>query len=65
MPYLSSLTASGVMGDATKVTVKKGRKLLEAGIEGLVKLARELKETPIPLRPDQHDDHGQRNTAWT
>ena len=65
MPYWSSLTASGVMGDATKATVEKGRKLLEAGIEGLVELVRELKETPIPPRRNQHDDHGRRNTAWT
>ena len=53
-PYWSALTASGIMGDATKATREKGEKFLEAAVEGLVDLIRELKSNPIPARRDQH-----------
>ena len=52
MPYWSA--ASGIMGDATKATREKGEKFLEAAVEGLVDLIRELKSNPIPARRDQH-----------
>ncbi|MBT5874859.1 MAG: creatininase family protein [Candidatus Latescibacteria bacterium] len=55
VPYWSSVTASGVMGDATKATREKGEKFLEAGISGVVDLVRELRETPVLPRRDQHD----------
>ena len=52
--YWSARTASGVMGDATKATREKGELWLEAAIEGLIELTRELKATPIYPRRDQH-----------
>ncbi len=54
IPYWSSQTATGVLGDATKATLEKGEKFLEAGIEGLIELIRELRDTPVPPRHDQH-----------
>ena len=54
IPYWSAQTASGVMGDATKATLEKGETFLEAAIEGLVELIRELKAQPILPRRDQH-----------
>ena len=65
IPYWSSQTASGVLGDATKATVEKGEKFLEAATEGLIELIRELRGTEIPPRRDQHEDHISRKTAWT
>ena len=54
MPYWSSLTSSGVMGDATRATQEKGEKFLQAAVEGLVDLTLELRANPIPIRRDQH-----------
>lgn len=54
IPYWSTKTASGVMGDATKATREKGEKFLEAAIEGLIELVRELRATEIMPRRDQH-----------
>jgi creatinine amidohydrolase len=54
IPYWSSQTASGVMGDATKASKEKGEKFLEAATEGLLELVRELRGTPVPPRRDQH-----------
>ena len=54
VPYWSSQTASGVMGDATKATPEKGAAWLEAAADGLVDLIRELKAQPILPRRDQH-----------
>lgn len=54
VPYWSSVTASGVMGDATKATREKGENFLEAAITGVIELVRELRETPILPRRDQH-----------
>jgi len=66
MPYWSSLTASGVMGDATKATKEKGEKFLAAAVEGLGDLIGELKQTPLPERRDQHETPPMiRNRAWT
>jgi creatinine amidohydrolase len=54
VPFWSSQTASGVMGDATKATREKGEKFLEAATEGLIELVRELKATEIlPRRRQQ------------
>jgi creatinine amidohydrolase/Fe(II)-dependent formamide hydrolase-like protein len=52
--YWSARTASGVMGDATKATPAKGEQFLEAAVEGLIELVRELRQTPILPRRDQH-----------
>jgi creatinine amidohydrolase len=55
IPYWSVQTASGVMGDATKASKEKGEKFLEAAVEGLIELIRELKGTKILPRRDQHE----------
>ncbi len=54
MPYWSTMSVSGTRGDATKATREKGEQFLEAGIEGLVELVRELKATEIRPRQDHH-----------
>ena len=54
VPYWSSQTASGVLGDATKATPEKGEAWLEAAVSGLVDLVRELRAQPILPRRDQH-----------
>lgn len=59
VPYWSSKTASGVLGDATKASREKGEKLLEAAVSGLVELIRELRATEIPQRRNQHDGNAQ------
>jgi creatinine amidohydrolase/Fe(II)-dependent formamide hydrolase-like protein len=48
------MTGSGVMGEATRATPEKGRQFLEAAVEGLVELIRELGAQPILPRRDQH-----------
>jgi len=54
MPYWSTMSVSGTRGDATKATRAKGEKFLEAGIEGLIELVRELKATELRPRVDHH-----------
>ena len=56
VPYWSSISPSGVMGDATKATKEKGEKFLEAAINGVIELIRELRKTPILARRVQHGD---------
>ncbi|MEM7134010.1 MAG: creatininase family protein [Chloroflexota bacterium] len=53
-PYWSVQTGSSVLGDATKATKEKGEQFLEAAVEGLIELIRELRETPILPRRNQH-----------
>ena len=59
VPYWSAQTSSGVMGDATLATREKGQALLEAAIEGLIALIRELRATPIPERRNRHEGNAQ------
>jgi creatinine amidohydrolase len=54
MPYWSTMSVSGVRGDATKATPEKGEQLLEGAIEGLIELIGELKSTEIRARRDHH-----------
>ena len=54
VPYWSTVTPSGVMGDATKASAEKGEQFLEAAVSGLVELIRELKAQEILPRRDQH-----------
>lgn len=54
MPYWSTMTESGVRGDATKATKEKGEQWLEAALEGLIELVRELRETPLRPRQSHH-----------
>jgi creatinine amidohydrolase len=50
----SSLTESGVMGDATKATAEKGRTLLRAASEGIVTLIDEMRSRAPAQRRDHH-----------
>ena len=59
VPYWSSRTSSGIMGDATKASKEKGEAFLEAAIGGLVELIRELRGNEIPERRNQHDGDAQ------
>jgi creatinine amidohydrolase len=54
MPYWSTISESGVKGDATKATRAKGEQFLEGSIQGLIELVRELKATEIRPRRDKH-----------
>lgn len=54
MPYWSSMTESGVRGNATEATVEKGEQWLEAATVGLIELVRELKEVQLLPRKDHH-----------
>jgi len=54
MPYWSSMSTSGVRGDATKATREKGERFLEAAVEGLIELVQELKTMELPPRQDHH-----------
>ena len=59
IPYWSARTASGVSGDATKASREKGEAFLEAAIEGLIDLIRELRGTAIPARDNRHEGNAQ------
>lgn len=54
MPHWSTMSTSGVRGDATKATREKGEQFLEAAVEGLVELVREFKAMTLPPRQDHH-----------
>ncbi len=54
MEHWSSLTETGVMGDPTKATAEKGRRLLEAAANGIVELIDEMRARPAALRRDHH-----------
>ena len=50
MPWWSSFSRTGVQGDATKATAKKGRALLDAAVAECVEYVRELRAKPLPVR---------------
>jgi creatinine amidohydrolase len=50
----SALSESGVMGDPTKASAEKGRKLLDAAANGIVELIDELRARKIAVRKDHH-----------
>ena len=54
MPYWSSMSRSGVRGDATKATVEKGERFLVAAVDGLIELVREFRSVEIQPRVDHH-----------
>jgi creatinine amidohydrolase len=54
MPYWSTMSVSGVRGDATKATLAKGEQFLVAAVEGLVELVREFKTMTLPPRQNHH-----------
>lgn len=53
-PYWSSISRTGVRGDATKATAEKGELLLAAAATGLAELIRELRALQIQDRVDHH-----------
>lgn len=42
------MSKTGVKGDAARATQEKGEQFLEAAIEGLIELVRELKSVELP-----------------
>jgi len=48
------LSQTGVMGDPTKATAEKGRKLLDAAAHGIVTLVDEMLARPPAQRVDHH-----------
>ena len=54
MPHWSTMSESGVRGDATIATRAKGEAWLDAAVEGLIELIRELRQTAIRARQDHH-----------
>lgn len=54
MPHWSTMSISGVRGDATKATREKGEQFLEAAVDGLIELVREFKTMTLPPRQDHH-----------
>lgn len=54
MPFWSTMSDSGVRGDATKATREKGVQFLEGAVLGLIELIDELKRTEIRARKDKH-----------
>ncbi len=50
----SALSETGVMGDPTKATAGKGRKLLDAAANGIVELIDELRRREPAVRRDRH-----------
>lgn len=54
MPHWSTMSVSGVRGDATKATREKGEQFLAAAVDGLIELVREFKTMTLPPRQDHH-----------
>ncbi|MBV8688595.1 MAG: creatininase family protein, partial [Candidatus Eremiobacteraeota bacterium] len=54
MEYWSALSQTGVMGDPTKATAEKGRKLLDAAARGIVTLVDEMLSRATAPRTDHH-----------
>ena len=52
--YWSTLSKTSVMGDPTKATAEKGRRILEAAVQELMEIAKELKVRVIRERIDHH-----------
>ncbi len=54
MPYWSTISKTGVMGDPTVATKEKGDIWLEAAIKGLIGIIRDFKNLEIRERVDHH-----------
>ncbi|KON30627.1 hypothetical protein AC482_03435 [miscellaneous Crenarchaeota group-15 archaeon DG-45] len=54
MPYWSTVSRTGVRGDPTVATAEKGRRWLEAAVEGLTGIIRDLRSLEIKERVDHH-----------
>jgi len=54
MEWWSTLSETGVMGDATKATREKGEQVLRAAAEGLKEIICEIQERKVRRRVDHH-----------
>jgi len=54
MPYWSTISKTGTMGDPTVATREKGEKWLEAAVEGLIGIIRDFRKRKIRERIDHH-----------
>ena len=54
MPYFSTISKTGAMGDPTVATKEKGRTWLEAAAKGLAGIIKEFREREIRARIDHH-----------
>lgn len=54
MEWWSSISRTGVMGDPTVATKEKGKRWLEASVQGLVEVIEEFKHRKFPTRVDHH-----------
>jgi creatinine amidohydrolase len=54
MEYWSTLSKTGVMGDATKGTAEKGRIIVDSIVGGIVNVVDELRKRPFRSRIDHH-----------
>jgi creatinine amidohydrolase len=54
MPHWSSLTRSGVTGDATLATAEKGRRWLARAQDEIAEYIAEVRERPHPTPVDHH-----------
>jgi creatinine amidohydrolase len=52
--FFSRYSKTGTLGDPTKASVEKGERFVEAVVERLVKLIRELRAREILPRIDHH-----------
>jgi creatinine amidohydrolase len=55
MPWWSSFSRTGVQGDATKGSAKKGKALLDAAVAECVAYVRELLQKPLPERQEPQE----------
>ncbi len=55
VPYWSTHTRSGIMGDATLASIEKGEKLLDAAVRGLAEIVREFRAMEMGERVDHHN----------
>lgn len=53
-PYWSTLSRTGGMGDPTKATAAKGRRILQVAVEEMVKIVRDFRRRKIVSRVDHH-----------
>lgn len=52
--WFSRYSRTGTVGDPTKASIEKGRRFVEAVVERMIRLIRELRQRPIPARVDHH-----------
>lgn len=53
-PYWSTLSKTGTMGDPTKATAEKGRRIVRVAVEEMVKIVRDFRKHVMMTRVDHH-----------